>query len=359
MRGTLTARRIDLDVLQAALAVAGAPFASPPGAAPPGAAPAAPPVAAPAPSRLIPDTRLPLDGLTRANADLRFTIGELRAGGVAYGDLAGRLHLQDGRLTLDPFTGQMQGGGFDMKLGLDAEGAAPPASLTLRAPALALQPLFSALNLSGEATGTVEVDAALRGVGATPHALAAGLDGHLVLVMTDGELDNQLLAAALGGVLHAARLPQELGGGRTKLRCLAVRLDAAHGVASLSTLFVDTGRLQVEGGGTLNLGEELLALRLRPLLHVGPGVVVPVRVDGSFRHPRLTLDASATVAELAGKGGTLAKALGIAASENENCAAATAAARSFQPEAAAVNAPAPSPPGKLPKPVDVLRRLLR
>jgi hypothetical protein len=78
MHGTLTARRIDLDALQSALAAAVAPSA-----ALPGELPTAPPVAAPVPSRLIPDTRLPLDGLTRANADLRFSIGELRAGGVA------------------------------------------------------------------------------------------------------------------------------------------------------------------------------------------------------------------------------------------------------------------------------------
>jgi AsmA protein len=348
MHGTLTARRIDLDALLSALAVALAPSAVPPGE------PAtAPRVAAPAPSRLIPDTRLKLDGLIRANADLRFSIGELRAGGVAYGALAGRLALQDGRLALDPFTGQTPGGGFDMKLGLDAEGAAPPASLSLRAPALALQPLFAALNLPGEATGTVEVDAALHGTGATAHALAAGLDGHLVLVMTDGELDNQVLAAALGGVLRAARLPPELSVGRTKVRCLAVRLDAAHGETTLSTLFVDTGRLQVQGGGTFNLGEESLALRLRPLLHVGPGLVVPVRVSGSFQHPKITSDAAGTVAGLVGKGG----APGI---DDESCATATAAARAGQPEAAAVAAPAASPsPGKPPKPVDVLRRLLR
>jgi AsmA protein len=359
IRGTLTASRIDLDALRVALAVAEAPSASPP-EAPATAPPAA--VPAPAPSRLIPDTRLKLDGLTRANVDLGFTIGELRAGGAVHGDVAGRLHVQDGRLALDPFTGRMQGGGFDMKLGLDAEGAAPPASLTLRAPALALQPLVAALNLPGEATGTVEVDAALSGVGASPHALAAGLDGHLVLVMTDGELDNQLLAAVLGGVLRAARLPQELGAGRTKLRCLAVRLDAAHGVASLSTLFVDTGRLQLQGGGTLNLGEESLALRLRPLLHVGPGVVLPVRVDGSFQRPKVTSDAAATVAGLAGKDGAPAQAPGTAASDNESCAAATAAARGLRPVPAAAGAPAPAPappPGKPPRPVDVLRRSLR
>jgi uncharacterized protein involved in outer membrane biogenesis len=353
MQGTLTATRIDLDALLAALEAAEAPAASPLGQ--PATAPLAA-MPAPAPARLIPDTRLTLDGLSRANADLRFSIGELRAGGVTFGDLAGRLDLQGGRLALDPFTARLQGGSFDMKLGLDGAGASPPASLSLRAPALPLRPLLAALNLADEASGTVEVDAALSGVGATPHALAAGLDGHLVLVMTDGEVDNRLLAAALGGVLRVARLPQEVGGGRTRLRCLAIRVDAAHGVANLSTLFMDTLRLQVEGGGTLNLGAESLALRLHPLLHFGPGVVVPVRVDGSFLHPKVTSDAAAAVAGLGGKGGTLPKALGTAASGDESCATATAAARGLQPQAAAVSAP---PPGKPPKPADVLRRLLR
>jgi AsmA protein len=347
VQGTLTAKRIDLDALRGALAIAEAPSASPPTASP---------AVAPASSRLIPDTRLKLDGLTRTNADLRFTIGELRARGVVFGDLVGRLHLQDGRLALDPFAGKMQGGGFDLKLGLDAVGAAPPASLTLHAPALALQGLLAVLDLPGEATGTVEVDAALHGAGATPHALAAGLDGHLVLVMTDGEVDNQLLAVALARVSRAAGLAQELGAGRTRLRCLAVRLDATHGEASLATLFMDTGHLLVQGGGTLNFGEESLALRPRLLLRIGPGVLVPVRVGGSFEHPTVTSDAAGAVAGLVERKGPLAKALGTAASDDESCATAGAAARSGQPAAAAV---APPPPEKLPKPVDVLRKLLR
>jgi uncharacterized protein involved in outer membrane biogenesis len=351
LHGTLTAKSIDLDALRDTLAATAAPAT----AAPPQAPSTPPPAAAPAASRLIPDTKMKLDDLTRANADLRFSVGELRAGGVVYADVAGHLNLQDGHLALDPFTGRTQAGGFDMKLGLDAEGAAPPASLSLDMPGLPLQSLFAVLNLPGEVTGTVEVDADLHGVGATPHALAAGLDGHLALLMTDGELDNQLLTAALGGVLRAAKLPADLGGGRTKLRCLAVRLDAVHGEASLGTLFVDAGRLAVQGGGALNLGDETLALRLRPMLHVGPGLTVPVRVGGSFEHPKLTPDAAGTVAGLAAKDAALAKVLGNAASDEMSCASASAAARGT-PEA---SSPGVSAPDKPPKPVDVLRRMLR
>jgi AsmA protein len=64
-------------------------------------------------------------------------------------------------------------------------------------------------------------------------------------------------------------------------------------VATIGTFLLDSGRLLLNATGQLNLGDETLALHLRPMLRAGgPGIVVPVRVDGSFREPKLSLDPS-------------------------------------------------------------------
>lgn len=369
VQATLSSRRIELD---AVLATPPPPPLSPPAIPVPASpAPAPPPPAPPPlprrPARLIPDGRLPFAALGAVDADLHLAVAELLSGGTAYRNVALRLLLQDGRLALDPVSGTLPGGRLDLRLGVESRAVPPAVALTLRAPGLALRPLLAALRLPDDAAGSVEIDADLHGTGDTPQALAAGLGGRLGLAMTDGELDNRLLGA-LGTVFT---LVQQTGAqpsgevlglgrpGRTHLRCLALRADAEAGMVTIGTVLVDTGRILVHGAGTLNLRDEALQLRLRPMLRGATPVVVPVRVGGTLLDPKVTPDAAGTLAGLAA-GLTGARALPfatmaavIAGERNgDACGPALAAARGGPRPAAA--APAP----RLPNPADLLHNLL-
>jgi uncharacterized protein involved in outer membrane biogenesis len=319
IRGSVTAERLDLDALLAALA-------SPP---PAPAAAAAPP---PPRVRLIPDRPIDLAPLREADADMQISVAALQTGGATYSGVTGHLALQDGRLLLDPFAGQTPGGRLEARLAVDAaDTAAPPITVMLHAPALALAPLAAAFGHAGAMDGTAAVDADLKARGASPHALAASVSGHLEVSATDADVDNALLAAALGGVLRAAHLPEAVlgGAGRTRLRCLTARLDATDGTVTVTTLLADTGRLAVQGGGTVALGPETLNLRLRPLLRIGPGLIVPVRVGGTLLEPKPALDNGAAAP---------------AAPAGDSCGGAGGSAA--------------EPPPKPLKPLDMLRSLL-
>ena len=198
LQATLSSRRIDLD---AVLATLPPPAAARRRAASPAARRRRPPPPLPKrPARLIPDGRLPFAALDAADADLHLAVAELRSGGTAYRDFAGRLLLQDGRLALDPVSGTLPGGRLDLRLSANSRAVPPSVALTLRAPGLALNPLLAALHLPDDAAGSAEIDADLHGTGDTPQALAAGFGGRLGLAMTDGELDNRLLGGARHGV---------------------------------------------------------------------------------------------------------------------------------------------------------------
>jgi uncharacterized protein involved in outer membrane biogenesis len=364
VQATLASRRLDLDALLADLGPPPAGGAAP--AATPPEAPGPPP--APPRTRLFPDTPLPLGALKNQDADVRWTVAELHAGSAAYRDLALHLVLAGGKLVLDPFAAQTPGGKMNGMLSLDANPAAPPLAFALHAPALALKPLLAALHLPAEVTGTMEVDADLHGAGNTPHAIAASLDGRLGVAMVNADVDNRLLGPLLTQVLQAVRQGVTLGSGTTRVRCLATRLDVAKGVATANPLVLDTDPVLLQGGGTINLGEERLALRLRPMLRAGGGIVVPVRVDGTLLAPRATVDsagaAGAALGALAGRGGVLG-ALGAGQAERggDACSPALAAVRAGRPGAApapAAPAPAtPAPAGRAPGPADLLRGLIR
>jgi uncharacterized protein involved in outer membrane biogenesis len=309
----LTSPMLDLDVIRADLAPTSplpaalpAPAAAPPAPAPAPAAKPAPNQPAPAaasPRRVFPDTAFDLTSLARFDADLRFALAQARLGGVIYRDIAGRVELAQGRLALDPFSGVSPGGRVEGRFSLDSRQPDSPISLALAAPGLALKPLLTAAGLPDDATGTIEVAADLSAAGRSPHAIAASLSGKLGLAMTDGEIDNRLLAT-LVDMLRVAKIPAEMfgaTGSRTKLRCFATRLDAQRGVAAVSAFVLDTGRALVQGGGVLNLGDEVLGLRLRPLVRTGGGgVVLPVRVAGPMRQPNVALDSGGALEGVAG-----------------------------------------------------------
>jgi uncharacterized protein involved in outer membrane biogenesis len=150
--------------------------------------------------------------------------------------------------------------------------------------------------------------------------------------MADGELDNRLLGLLLGELLRAAKLPVDvvgLAGARTRVHCLAARIDARDGIATVGTLVLDAGKLLLEGGGTVNLRDEGLSLRLRPLLRVGAPVVVPVRVGGTFAAPKFGSDAGGVAGGLAGLAAGLLAGRGKSPGERggDACPAALAAAR--------------------------------
>ena len=373
VQATLSSRRIDLDALLAAMPPEQAVPAVPP--------PAMPAQAGAAPSgraRLIPDSKLPFALLDQADADLHLAVGEVRGFGASWHELAGRLILQDGRLALDPLAATSPGGRLELKLTADARAVPPPVVLSLRGPGLALKPLLAALRLPDDASGAADIDADLRGTGDTLQALAAGLGGRLGLAVTDGELDNRLLGGTVGTLLSGMQLsaaqplaggqaPADLLGlgraGRTRIRCLALRADAEAGLVSLSTLLLDTGRVLVQGGGTLNLRDETMALRLRPTVRVGPGLVLPVRVNGSFLEPKIASDTGAALGAAAGLlgglpalRGTPLAALAPGATGDRGadaCGPALAAARGAPRQAPAPQAPKP------PNTADLLRGLLQ
>ena len=330
------------------------------------AAPPPPPLPLPKhPGRLIPDTRLPFAVLDAADADLHVSIAELRAGGATYRDLSGRLSLQDGRLALDPVSGDLPGGRLDLRFSIDSRAASPPVALTLHAPGLSLAPLLAAFHRAGDLIGTVEIDADLHANGDTPQALAAGLGGRLGVAMTEGDLSNGLLGSIIGGLMTGTPVPAGVIGldrsGTTHIRCLALRADTDGGIVTLSTALLDTSRALVYGAGTLNLRNEGIALRLRPMLKAGLPVVVPVRVSGTWQAPKIASDpagsASAVAGLVAGLGVARGTPLGALAAEMANerigdpCDPALAAARAV-PRPAPPQPP-PSAPAKPPGPADV------
>jgi uncharacterized protein involved in outer membrane biogenesis len=371
----LEARRIDLDkVLEA---FGGVPIAAP-------AAPSsnALPVGSPALPRrrlLISESRLGISDLARLDVDAHVAVGELVVRGVSYRNLQAEVQVAGGKLVAAPMSAELPGGKVELDLRAEAKGAESPVAMRLAAPGLVLKPLLTAFGRIEDVSGVLDTNIDLKGIGESPHTIAATLSGTIGLALENGEIDNAALAPLINSLQRSGRQMGLLEGpGRTRLRCAAIRMDFAGGVGSTTGFVLDSPRLLVQGAGQVNLGEETLALRLRPLLRTGSaGIVVPLRVEGTLREPRVAVD-TAAAAVAAGEAalasqtsdgflGKLGAALGAMAQAergSDACVPALAVARGQAvPAASPASKPAPDKanPDKpnLDKPANLLRRLLR
>ena len=368
IRATLTGSNVDPAALIAAMPVPDQTVASaPPGPTSPAPAPVAPSEPPPPPTGkqaawLMSDRPLAFASIPdNLDADLTLALQDTKLGEAVLKSANTHAVLHAGHLVLDPLAIDAPGGHVDAAAMVDAAGAA---ALTMRAPSLSMQPLLSAFDQPDGVRGTVEVRANLHGSGMTPHALAASLDGGFGLALANGEIDNRLLIALLSRVAPEAGLLDLAGKtARSSLRCVALRVDIAHGVGDLHALLLDTEPLRLTGSGTFDLAQETLSMRLLPLARIGAtGMSVPVSIRGSFRAPHASVDATGAGGSL---GGLVMGALGtdrlIAGSgQSDGCAEQLQSARFGDqgplPPALPTDAPGkPTPPNLN----NLLKQLLR
>ena len=292
----LSAKRIDLDALGKSLSIV-APTGAPAGAPTGSGKPAAPRAAAAQSGRVIPDTVLPFDALRLADGTIQLAVDDLRTGGQDYKSVKLHAVVKDGQLTLDTLTLEAPGGQLNVTATVNATQPVPPVTLTLRAPALVLQTLLTALGKPGAASGTLALRADLRGAGTTPHAIAASLDGPIGAAVEKGQIDSQLLGSLLSKLLQQTDLSKlATKAGMSALNCFALRLDATHGVGTVRALRLDSSTLGMTGTGTVDFGTESLDLHLRPTAGlVGTTVAAPLTVKGTFADPSVQPDVVGTV----------------------------------------------------------------
>ncbi len=330
LTGNLVAKQLDLAALRALLASLQPPATT---AAPPAAA-----VPSLKPTHIIPDQPLPFAGLRQVDADLQLQAARLAHPDLR--DLSMHMLLRDGQLTLDPLSADA-GGRLTGSVRVDARPATPTVAVVLHAPALSVASLLQTGGLAAAATGELAVNADLHGAGLTLHELAATLSGTATLA-SNGASFNEAVLAGLLGRLHLPAV--SVGNGLASLRCLAAGFNVAAGQATVTPLVLDTSRLLVQGEGNVDLNAETLAMQMRPLLRTGPGIVIPLRLSGPWRAPKVSPEA----------GGL------FGSHDPDPCAASLASLHA--PPTTTLPATTPPPPAakvKPPKPIDILRGLLR
>jgi uncharacterized protein involved in outer membrane biogenesis len=138
--------------------------------------------------------------------------------------------------------------------------------------------------------------ARLSGSGLSVRQVAGNANGQVTLVVPKGEM-REGVAELLGvNVLKALFTDKKK---QTPLRCAVADFKVRDGMMNAETILLDTDPVLATGGGSINLKNERVALRLRGrpkevrLLRLN----LPLQLEGSLRKPKFGVEAGAAVGQ--------------------------------------------------------------
>jgi len=235
---------------------------------------------------------LPLDGLKAADAKIKLNAKRLvLPNGLAFTDLDLALSLQGGKLALDPFSSGFSGGTLTGSVSLDAGKTAPPLAVKLSAAGIDYGGLLTSLEVTDGFTGGFDAEIDLRGAGASPRAIAAGLGGRIEVTGGEGSISNNLVQAAGAGLTGMLSGWTEANSD-LRVNCIVVRLPIKDGEVMGEAILLDTAAVTVGGEGTIDLRDETLHLKVTPNAKKTSlmSLAVPFLIQGTLAEPQVLPD---------------------------------------------------------------------
>ena len=214
------------------------------------------------------------------------------------------LQLKDGEIRVKPLRFRIAQGDVDLNLGFTPFTASGPPHLTadIDIRHVDLHQLLggpSMPDIVRQAAGTVGGFVKIDTSGVSTSEFLARMNGDAGIFMGNGQLSQLLEQLAPIDVLGALGVYAR-GDKPVPINCFVSRFDIKSGVATASTMLVDTPDDQIVGKGSLNFADETIALSLTPRNKNFTVVSLrtPVDIGGTFKKPDFHLKAAGLVARL-------------------------------------------------------------
>lgn len=300
------------------------------------------------PEFLISKEPLDWSWLAIADVDVGMKAKTLKIFDAEFSAFEAQVKAEQGALAIKPFAAKFGGGGFSGTLALNKvdEGAGLNLGFKMNGVDLDAFGLTSKEQLEG---GVTDIDIKLQGQGASPHDLAASLDGKLLLTVKEAVIKNDTFEL-VGSDLVMETLnklnPFAKSDPTTTLECALVKFDVEDGVLKSSKqLVVETTKMEIIGDGHIDLNDETLSIGISPSTKGGVGVNVGslvkfMKLGGTLANPKPAADAAgllksgAAIGAAASTGGLSIVAEGLV---KQAVNAGNACERALQPPAPAAD----------------------
>lgn len=266
--------------------------------------------------RVFSSDPFPLAALKALDGDAQLRIEKLRlADGNMIDDVRARARFKQGRIDSDELKLRLQGRELKIDVNADAtSGKSLAVNATLAGSQVPLAALTGLVGLAPPPEGApTDVAVKFSGRGSSLRGLMASANGDVRVVVGPGRLRNRALDAGadvteLLNALNPARSQDPY----TEMKCAVLRFPVRNGIATISNgIALETSKVRLLGGGTVNLRNETLELGFRPAaargLGVGAGNLARfAKVEGTLANPRVGLDMAGAASTAAVAGAAIA-----------------------------------------------------
>jgi AsmA protein len=242
-----------------------------------------------------------LAGLNYVDAQAKISAAELNLAGARFDTAQTETTLAGGILKLSVAKLGAYGGDASGEMIVDATTANPTYAMHCDLAGVRALPLLQSLAGFDKLDGQLQAKLGGRSSGASQHAVMANLSGTAFVNFQDGAI-RDLNVARMIRALTTNPLSgwQETKDEQTDLSQLSASFRIDRGLATTSDLNLVGPLVRVTGGGTVDIGNQSLALRVEPKLVMTTegqgrssepvGLGIPVGIDGPWNSPRIYPD---------------------------------------------------------------------
>ena len=247
------------------------------------------------PGKVLPVSPFNTESWGKMDADVKFSGKQIiHSDRLPIDNLDTHIKMDNGVLSLAPLNFGVAGGRIAIGLKVDGRDSLAKANMALSARGLRLRDMFPTVESMRASLGQLNGDAKLSATGNSVAALAAGANGELKALVSQGTV-SEFIMEAMG--LNAGRVVVNklFGDKQVKLNCLATDIDIAKGVMKPNIFVLDTEDAIVEVDGNISLAKETLDLDIRPR---SKGLRLfslrsPLYVAGTFKDPDVGVNKTA------------------------------------------------------------------
>lgn len=259
-------------------------------------------------SGVLPENDLFHQSVKSADVRVEFAAEEIDVAGISTQEVTIKGRVDAGQLALDPVSVALGSGTVHMSVNVDANENPSVGTAKIEVLRVGLGDVLEPLDVTSDTNGLIGGEGTFWFSGASLAEVLASLDGKMELVMTDGQLDASLVAAAglnLSELLDLLFDDEEA----VDIRCAYTRLAAENGQLAIDPMLIITGERNIIGDGYVNFEKEQFKFEIEAkakdfsLLSAAN----PVRIEGTFSDHELDILSDELVARgmLAAAGGAI------------------------------------------------------
>ena len=215
--------------------------------------------------RLLPDARFPVDTMKAFDADLKWTIAQVRSRNVPISDVDLTLDLDRGRLALSPLTFSMARGNVASDTVFDTRQRPTAVSYDIRLAPTPMGRLLAGWGVAESGTsGTIRGRIQLKGRGDTIHESLASSSGRIAFVMPQGTFwtrNVQLAEIDIGTFVQ--KMFEDKLKKPVDINCGLIGFTVRDGLAAADPILIDTSRNVILGTGGFSFRDEAVDMGVR------------------------------------------------------------------------------------------------